>query len=174
METRSRSSFHSAARLRCGPGPHHGRAKTQHQAASDTRLASTGVPLSGLPAATDWPGATNGPLTTHDAGHTSNRHHVGCHFRFCDDSALFCHQFTTLVAILRSATTVQHTPVATNSANSSKFISCKPSGKYPLIIAFSSKACFCQFSKNILSFEQASIEHGGDGAFYVYLRKKKN
>ena len=29
-------------------------------------------------------------------------------------------------------------------------------------------------SKHILSFEQASIEHGGDGAFYVYLRKKKN
>ena len=31
-----------------------------------------------------------------------------------------------------------------------------------------------KFSKYILSFEQASIEHGGDGAFYVYLRKKKN
>ena len=31
-----------------------------------------------------------------------------------------------------------------------------------------------KFSKHILSFEQASIEHGGDGAFYVYLRKKKN
>ena len=31
-----------------------------------------------------------------------------------------------------------------------------------------------QFSKHILSFEQASIEHGGDGAFYVYLRKNKN
>ena len=31
-----------------------------------------------------------------------------------------------------------------------------------------------QFSKQILSFEQASMEHGGDGAFYVYLRKKKN
>jgi len=30
------------------------------------------------------------------------------------------------------------------------------------------------FSKHILSFEQASIEHGGDGAFYVYLRKNKN
>ena len=30
------------------------------------------------------------------------------------------------------------------------------------------------FSKYILSFEQASIEHGGDGAFYVYLRKNKN
>ena len=29
------------------------------------------------------------------------------------------------------------------------------------------------FSKHILSFEQASIEHGGDGAFYVYLRKNK-
>ncbi len=28
-----------------------------------------------------------------------------------------------------------------------------------------------KFSKYILSFEQASIEHGGDGAFYVYLRK---
>lgn len=31
-----------------------------------------------------------------------------------------------------------------------------------------------KFSKYILSFEQASKEHGGDGAFYIYLRKKKN
>mgnify|MGYP003951380317 CR=1 FL=1 len=31
-----------------------------------------------------------------------------------------------------------------------------------------------KLSKYILDFEQASIEHGGDGAFYVYLRKKKN
>ena len=31
-----------------------------------------------------------------------------------------------------------------------------------------------KFSKHILSYEKASIEHGGDGAFYVYLRKKKN
>ena len=31
-----------------------------------------------------------------------------------------------------------------------------------------------KFSKYILSFDQASIEHGGDGAFYVYLRKNKN
>ncbi|MDC1047237.1 Smr/MutS family protein [Alphaproteobacteria bacterium] len=31
-----------------------------------------------------------------------------------------------------------------------------------------------KFSKYILSFEQASIEHGGDGAFYVYLRKNKS
>ena len=31
-----------------------------------------------------------------------------------------------------------------------------------------------KFSKYILSFEQASIEHGGDGAFYVYLRKNIN
>ena len=31
-----------------------------------------------------------------------------------------------------------------------------------------------KFVKYILSFEQASIEHGGDGAFYVYLRKNKN
>ena len=31
-----------------------------------------------------------------------------------------------------------------------------------------------KLSRYILSFEQASIEHGGDGAFYVYLRKKKN
>ena len=30
-----------------------------------------------------------------------------------------------------------------------------------------------KFSKYILSFEQASIEHGSDGAFYVYLRKNK-
>ena len=30
-----------------------------------------------------------------------------------------------------------------------------------------------KFSKYILSFEQASKEHGGEGAFYVYLRKKK-
>ena len=29
-----------------------------------------------------------------------------------------------------------------------------------------------KFSRYILSFEQASIEHGGAGAFYVYLRKK--
>ena len=31
-----------------------------------------------------------------------------------------------------------------------------------------------KFSKYILSFDEAAIEHGGDGAFYVYLRKKKN
>ncbi len=31
-----------------------------------------------------------------------------------------------------------------------------------------------KFSKYILSFEQASTEHGSDGAFYVYLRKNKN
>ena len=31
-----------------------------------------------------------------------------------------------------------------------------------------------KLSKYILSFEQASTEHGGDGAFYVYLRKNKN
>ena len=31
-----------------------------------------------------------------------------------------------------------------------------------------------KYSKYILSFEQTSIEHGGDGAFYVYLRKNKN
>ena len=30
-----------------------------------------------------------------------------------------------------------------------------------------------KFSKYILSFEQASVEYGGDGAFFVYLRKKK-
>ena len=30
-----------------------------------------------------------------------------------------------------------------------------------------------KFSKYILSFEQASTEHGGDGAFYIYLRKNK-
>ncbi len=29
-------------------------------------------------------------------------------------------------------------------------------------------------NKHILSFEQASLDHGGDGAFYVYLRKNKN
>ena len=29
-----------------------------------------------------------------------------------------------------------------------------------------------KFSKYILSYEVASKEHGGDGAFYVYLRKK--
>ena len=31
-----------------------------------------------------------------------------------------------------------------------------------------------KFSKYILSFEKASADHGGDGAFYVYLRKKKS
>tara|TARA_X000000368_G_C23051870_1_gene721826 strand:- start:2030 stop:2569 length:540 start_codon:yes stop_codon:yes gene_type:complete len=31
-----------------------------------------------------------------------------------------------------------------------------------------------KLAKYILSFEHASIEHGGEGAFYVYLRKKKN
>ena len=29
-----------------------------------------------------------------------------------------------------------------------------------------------KFARQILSYEKASIEHGGDGAFYVYLRKK--
>ncbi len=31
-----------------------------------------------------------------------------------------------------------------------------------------------KFSKQILSYERASSQHGGDGAFYVYLRKRKN
>ena len=31
-----------------------------------------------------------------------------------------------------------------------------------------------EFSRYILAFERAKIEDGGDGAFYVYLRKKKN
>tara|TARA_Y100001970_G_C14091917_1_gene780500 strand:+ start:492 stop:1034 length:543 start_codon:yes stop_codon:yes gene_type:complete len=31
-----------------------------------------------------------------------------------------------------------------------------------------------EVSKYILNVEQAKIEHGGDGAFYVYLRKRKN
>lgn len=30
-----------------------------------------------------------------------------------------------------------------------------------------------KFAEKILSFETASVEHGGEGAFYVYLRKKK-
>ncbi len=30
-----------------------------------------------------------------------------------------------------------------------------------------------KLAKYILSYEQASIEHGSDGAFYVYLRKNK-
>lgn len=30
-----------------------------------------------------------------------------------------------------------------------------------------------KLSKKILSYEKASSEHGGDGAFYVYLRKNK-
>ena len=30
-----------------------------------------------------------------------------------------------------------------------------------------------EFSRYILAFERAKIEDGGDGAFYVYLRKKK-
>ena len=31
-----------------------------------------------------------------------------------------------------------------------------------------------KFARYILSYEKASAEHGGDGAFYVYLRKNKN
>ena len=31
-----------------------------------------------------------------------------------------------------------------------------------------------KFSKYILSFETSSAAHGGDGAFYVYLRRRKN
>ena len=31
-----------------------------------------------------------------------------------------------------------------------------------------------EFSRYILAFERAKIEDGGDGAFYVYLRKKRN
>ena len=30
-----------------------------------------------------------------------------------------------------------------------------------------------KLSKYILTFEKAGIEKGGDGAFYIYLRKKK-
>lgn len=40
--------------------------------------------------------------------------------------------------------------------------------------AFTSWVKSNNFSKYILSYEPSSIEHGGDGAFYVYLRKKKN
>ncbi len=40
--------------------------------------------------------------------------------------------------------------------------------------SFTDWASSKKFSKYILSFERASIEHGGDGAFYVYLRKKKS
>ena len=40
--------------------------------------------------------------------------------------------------------------------------------------AFNTWVTSNKFSKQILSYEKASIEHGGDGAFYVYLRKKKN
>ena len=40
--------------------------------------------------------------------------------------------------------------------------------------AFTSWVTSNKFARQILSFEKASIEHGGDGAFYVYLRKKKN
>jgi len=31
-----------------------------------------------------------------------------------------------------------------------------------------------KLAKYILSYQQASTEHGSDGAFYVYLRKNKN
>ena len=31
-----------------------------------------------------------------------------------------------------------------------------------------------ELAKYILTTEKASFEHGGDGAFYVYLRKNKN
>ena len=30
-----------------------------------------------------------------------------------------------------------------------------------------------ELAKYILSIEKAKIEHGGDGAFYVFLRRKK-
>jgi DNA-nicking Smr family endonuclease len=40
--------------------------------------------------------------------------------------------------------------------------------------AFNSWVISNKFAKYILSYEKASFEHGGDGAFYVYLRKKKN
>ena len=39
--------------------------------------------------------------------------------------------------------------------------------------AFTSWVTSKKFAKQILSYDKASIEHGGDGAFYVYLRKKK-
>ncbi len=41
-------------------------------------------------------------------------------------------------------------------------------------LAFQNWVKSSRFSKYILSYEKASIEHGGDGAFYVYLRKKKD
>ena len=40
--------------------------------------------------------------------------------------------------------------------------------------AFATWAKSNKLSKYILSYEPASIEYGGDGAFFVYLRKKKN
>ena len=41
-------------------------------------------------------------------------------------------------------------------------------------MAFGEWARSKKLSKYILSFEKASINHGGDGAFYVYLRKNKS
>jgi len=51
----------------------------------------------------------------------------------------------------------------------------KPKLYYSVIrSAFAQWAKSKKLSRYILSFEKASIKHGGDGAFYVYLRKKNN
>ena len=47
VETRSRSSFHSAARLRCGPRPHHGRTTLSTKPPVTRALRALGSPVMG-------------------------------------------------------------------------------------------------------------------------------
>ena len=78
----------------------------------------------------------------------------------CYNSGNRCLLFVTGKGLFKSKKIENiHQPKLYNSVIRSEFLNWVKSNK---------------FSKYILSFEKASIEHGGDGAFYVYLRKKKN
>ena len=78
----------------------------------------------------------------------------------CYNGGLRCLLFVTGKGLFKlKNTTKPHKPKLYHGVIRSSFIQWVKSNK---------------FSKYILSFDQASIEHGGDGAFYVYLRKKKN
>ena len=78
----------------------------------------------------------------------------------CYNNGTRCLLFVTGKGLFKSKKTENnHQPKLYNSVIRSAFLNWVKSNKY---------------SKYILSFEKASIEHGGDGAFYVYLRKRKN
>ena len=77
----------------------------------------------------------------------------------CYNSGLRCLLFVTGKGLYKSRNTENiNKPKLYHSVIRSAFVQWAKSNK---------------LSRYVLSFEKASIEHGGDGAFYVYLRKKK-